>query len=269
MTASASIAAAPAAGLPRRVAIRGRGRAGRALARALAGARIPVAWIPRGAARPPGRPEDLIVLAVPDDAIAAESERLAALGWRCRVAMHLSGALPAEAAAAWRRTGSAVVSFHPLGSFAGHRSDNAAGHAVAIEGDRRGTAAARRLARAIGARPWSIPADRKALYHAAATAAAGGTAALIAQAASAARAAGMPARLAASAFASLAGEAARNVGRNGFPAGLTGPLARGDSGTLALHRRALAGRPGLEHLYRALAAAASDALGRGPRRRKR
>jgi len=179
--------------------------------------------------------------------------------------MHLSGALPAEAAAAWRKTGASVVSFHPLGSFAGHPAETAAGHAIAIEGDRRGAASASRLARAIGARPWRIAPDRKALYHAAAAAAAGGTAAVVAQAARAARAAGMPPEIAVRAFASLAEEAARNVRRRGFPAGLTGPLARGDSGTLRLHRRALAGRPALAALYRALAAAARDALGRAPR----
>jgi predicted short-subunit dehydrogenase-like oxidoreductase (DUF2520 family) len=269
MVARARIGAADAAGLPRRVAIRGKGRAGRALARALAAAEIPVVWIPRAGGRSPKRPEDLVVLAVPDDRIAAESERLAARGWRSRVVMHLSGALPAEAAAAWRRTGASVVSFHPLGSFAGDRAETAAGHAVAIEGDRRGAAEASRLARAIGARPWRIPAGRKALYHAAAAAAAGGTAAVVAQAARAAEAAGMPPEMAARAFASLAEEAARNVRRHGFPAGLTGPLARGDSGTLQLHRRALAGRPALGALYRALAAAARDALGRPPRRAPR
>jgi len=265
MVARARIGAADAAGLPRRVAIRGKGRAGRALARALAAAGIPVVWIPRRGGRPPRRPEDLVVLAVPDDRIAAESERLSDRGWRARIVMHLSGALPAEAAAAWRRTGASVVSFHPLGSFAGNGAETAAGHAVAVEGDRRGTAAASRLARAIGARPWRIAPERKALYHAAAAAAAGGTAAVVAQAAQAAQAAGMPAAIATRAFASLAEEAARNVRQRGFRAGLTGPLARGDSGTLALHRRALAGRPALSALYRALAAAAGDALGRAPR----
>jgi predicted short-subunit dehydrogenase-like oxidoreductase (DUF2520 family) len=266
MVANTSIGAA---GLPRRVAIRGRGRAGKALARGLAARGISVAWIPRGRRRAPARAEDVVVMAVPDDAIAAESERLVAAGWRARIALHLSGALPADAAGAWRRSGAAVASFHPLGSFAGDRGETAAGHAVAIEGDRLAVAAARRLARAIGARPWQIDSGRKALYHAAATAVAGGTATLVAQAARAAEAAGMPAAEATRVFARLAEEAARNVRRRGFPAGLTGPLARGDSGTLALHREALAGRPELAELYRALAAAAREGLGGAARRRKK
>ena len=246
----------PAAGF--RVAIRGRGRAGRALARALAAARVPVAWISRASGT---RPEafDLLVLAVPDDAIEEESARLVRAGARARCAMHLSGALPSEALRRWRKTGAAVVSFHPLRSFAGAPGETAAGTDVAIEGDPAGIAAAERLARSIGARPWRIAAADKPLYHAAAAAAAGGTATLVALAAEAARRAGMPAGRALGAMARLSAEAARNVAARGYPAGLTGPLARGDEGTLRLHRRALAGSPLLAAAYRALAEAARKA----------
>jgi len=175
------------------VAIRGRGRAGKALARALAGAGIIVAWLSRKSRSTTPRPLDIVILAVPDDAIAAESERLVRAGYRARFAMHLSGALGAEALSAWRKTGGFVVSFHPLGSFSGKRGESATGRSIAIEGDPRAVATAERLARAIGARPWRINPAFKALYHAAATAAAGGTATLVAQAARAAEVAGMPA----------------------------------------------------------------------------
>jgi len=255
--------------LPQRVGIRGKGRAGRALARALTGVGIPVSWLPRRSRGSGRREYDIIVIAVPDDAIAAESERLVAAGFRARTVMHLSGAVPAHAAAAWRKTGAALVSFHPLGSFAGTAEETASGHAVAIEGDARGVATARRLAHAIGGHPWRIAAERKALYHAAATAVAGGTATLVAHAARAAGSAGMPAREAVRAFAALAEEAARNVRRLGFPAGLTGPLARGDAGTLDLHRRALAASPELAAVYRALARAARKAILQAPGRRRR
>ncbi len=251
-----------------RVAIRGRGRAGRALHRALAGAAIRVSWVPRRSARPASF--DVLVLAVPDDAIAAESDRLLRAGARARCAMHLSGALPAGILAGWRRTGGAAVSFHPLRSFAGARGETAAGVDVAIEGDARGLAIARRIAGRIGARAWPVATAAKPLYHAAAAAAAGGTAILVALAAEAAVRAGMPPRRAIPAMAALASEAARNVGARGFPRGLTGPLARGDEGTLRLHRRALSPLPDLAAVSAALAAGAA-ALGRrrkGVRRRK-
>jgi len=252
-------AAPPKRPAPLRVAIRGRGRAGRALARALAAAGIPVSFVPRRAGRTASF--DVLVLAVPDDAIAAESDRLLRAGARARCAMHLSGALPAGILAGWRRTGSAAVSFHPLRSFAGARGETAAGAVVAIEGDARGVAIARRLAGRIGARAWLVAAAAKPLYHAAAAAAAGGTAILVALAAEAARRAGMPSRTAIPAMAALASEAARNVGARGFPRGLTGPLARGDEGTLRLHRRALAPLADLAAVHEALAAGAAG-LGR-------
>jgi len=249
--------------LPRRIGIRGRGRAGRALARALSAAGASPVWISRAWKRSPSRPFDVIFLAVPDDAIAAESRRLVGQGTRARCVLHLSGALPAAPAlAAWKARGSAIASFHPLGSFSGRPSDSAGGRTVAIEGDPAGRAAAFRIARAIGGRPWRVAAAAKPIYHAAATAAAGGTATLVAKAARAAERAGMPARDALPAFARLAGEAVDNVARAGFPAGLTGPLARGDAGTLRLHRRALAGKGGLADAYAALARAARTAIRR-------
>ncbi|HET9795353.1 MAG TPA: DUF2520 domain-containing protein, partial [Thermoanaerobaculia bacterium] len=168
-----------------RVAIRGRGRAGRALARALSAAGVPVRWVPR---RPRPATYDVLVLAVPDDAIARESVRLLRSGVRAGCAMHLSGALAADALREWRKTGAVVVSFHPLRSFAGRSGETAAGADVAIEGDASGVALAGRLARRIGARPWRIAPEAKPLSHAAAAAAAGGTATLAALAAEAARA---------------------------------------------------------------------------------
>ena len=237
-----------------RVAIRGRGRAGAALARSLRAAGATVAWLPRRGA--PRGPFDLVVLAVPDDAIAEESARLRRAGVGTRCVMHLSGALPSSLLRNWQRTGAAVVSFHPLRSFAGRRGETVSGADVAIEGTPAGVAAAERLARRVGARPWRIAAGDKPLYHAAAAAAAGGSATLLALAAAAARAAGMPARRALAAMAALSREAAGNVAARGFPAGLTGPLARGDAGTLRLHRRALRRAPALAAAYRVLAAAA-------------
>jgi predicted short-subunit dehydrogenase-like oxidoreductase (DUF2520 family) len=243
-----------------RVGIRGRGRAGTALARALVPAGADVAWIPGRSTRPGAF--DLLVLAVPDDMIEAESKRLVRAGVRARCAIHLSGALPSEALRAWSRTGAATVSFHPLRSFAGRPGETVAGADVAIEGDPRGIAAARGLARRIGARPWRIGARDKPLYHAAATAAAGGSATLVALAAEAARAAGMPPGRALAAMAALSEEAVENVVSRGFAEGLTGPLARGDAGTLRLHRRALRRVPALAGAYRALAEAARGRRGK-------
>src|SRR5512135_151459 len=91
--------AKPASARRLRVGILGLGRAGRALRNSLRAAGHSVAGLHRGAA-PPREKLDLLVLAVPDDAIRRESGRLARGGARCRVAMHLSGALDSSSLAA-------------------------------------------------------------------------------------------------------------------------------------------------------------------------
>jgi predicted short-subunit dehydrogenase-like oxidoreductase (DUF2520 family) len=49
-----------------------------------------------------------------------------------------------------------------------------------------------------------------------------------------------------------------NVAATGAPAALTGPVRRGDAGTVALHLEALAFAPLADAAYRALARAALD-----------
>jgi predicted short-subunit dehydrogenase-like oxidoreductase (DUF2520 family) len=61
---------------------------------------------------------DILVLAVPDDAIAAVASALAGRV-RCRTAFHLSGALPASVLEALRESGAALGALHPLRVFTG------------------------------------------------------------------------------------------------------------------------------------------------------
>jgi predicted short-subunit dehydrogenase-like oxidoreductase (DUF2520 family) len=235
------------------VAILGRGRAGRALARSLRAAGIHVVFLPRRGIGPlRTRPVDLLVLAVPDHAIRSQARRLAKGGARCALAFHLSGALDASVLEPLARRGAATASFHPLRSFSGRPGEGFEGCAVAVEGDPKATRAARALARRLGAWAWPIHPGHKPLYHAAAALAAGGTATLTELAAGLARRAGMPADRATRAMADLAATAQQNLARRGFRDGLTGPVARGDRSTIALHRRALSIDPGAARLHKLL-----------------
>jgi predicted short-subunit dehydrogenase-like oxidoreductase (DUF2520 family) len=56
----------------------------------------------------------------------------------------------------------------------------------------------------------------------------------------------------------LLASAAANVASGDAAAALTGPVARGDAPTVAMHRRALAGRPKVLAAYDALSRAAID-----------
>ena len=203
---------------------------------------------------------DLIVVAVPDRLIRREAAQLARAGYRASLAIHLSGALGAEELRPLLDASTPAASFHPLRSFSGRPAESFAGCVVAVEGGRPAVRLARRLARRIAARPWTIDSESKALYHAAAAVAAGGTATLVALAAEAALRAGMPRSLARDSLSRLSKEAAENVRRLGFRRGLTGPLARGDEATLRLHRKAIRKSDRLAAVYEALLAAARNAL---------
>lgn len=203
---------------------------------------------------------DLLVVAVPDRLIQREARRLSRAGFRGSLAIHLSGALGADALQALFDTGTPTASFHPLRSFSGRKTETFAGCVVALEGSEPALRLGRLLALRIGARAWKIDSRKKALYHAAAAVAAGGTATLLALSSEAAAGAGMPPALARASLARLSQEAAENVRRLGFRRGLTGPLARGDKATLDLHRKALRESSLLAKVYETLLAAARTTL---------
>ncbi len=195
---------------------------------------------------------DLLVLAVPDDRIAAVAEDLAGRT-RCRLAFHLSGALTASALAPLARRGARLASLHPLRAFIGDPREGWRGALVAIEGDRVAVGAGERLSRALGATGYRIRSESKPLYHAAAALAAGGTMALLSVAVRAAVDAGLPEKQARSALARLASEAAAATASRPFADAFTGPVARRDVETIRAHCRAAAGRGDFLGLYERLA----------------
>jgi predicted short-subunit dehydrogenase-like oxidoreductase (DUF2520 family) len=170
--------------------------------------------------------------------------------------VHLAGAVPSAALAPLRAEGARTASLHPLQTFAseargGSGSAPLRGVWWFHEGDARRECAA--LVRRLGGRLRSIDPGRKALYHAAAVAASNYLVAVEDLAARMAVAAGLPPGDALRALLPLVKGTVRNLERQGLPAALTGPVARGDAATVARHRRALrAVDPALEAAYEAL-----------------
>jgi predicted short-subunit dehydrogenase-like oxidoreductase (DUF2520 family) len=247
----------------------GPGRAGRALLRSWAAAGGRVAQVivrtPEKAATarfggaavralPDGRFDatEILVLAVPDDAIAACAEALAGK-LACRFAYHLSGALGADALDPLRRAGASVASLHPLRPFTGAEGEGWRDALVAVEGDADAAERGEAIAGALHARPYRLSAEGKPLYHAAASLAAGGTVAVLSLAVRACVAAGIPESVAREALAGLAVEATAAAVRLPFEQALTGAVARRDVGTVRVHARSLAGVPDALALYRSLA----------------
>lgn len=119
---------------------------------------------------PPG-PGTVVILAVPDDSIAAVAESLAGLGkpGPGAAGLHLSGARPSRILEPLARVGYAVGSLHPLQAVAS-REEGAAklrGSYFAFEGEPGAREAAVAVVRAAQGSLLELEAGSKELYHAA------------------------------------------------------------------------------------------------------
>jgi predicted short-subunit dehydrogenase-like oxidoreductase (DUF2520 family) len=262
-----------AAGEPPVVGIVGAGAVGTALGVALARAGWPVTAV---ASRDPARRQrfrglvggargfaeasalleevELIILAVPDDAIAplAGSLRL----YSGQAMIHTSGALGAEVLTPAMAAGTQVGAFHPLVAFADTERAVAAlrGATVAIEGDDDLAALLATMAEAVGATAVRLAPGTKTAYHAAAVLAAGGFVALLDAIAELGRVAGLDEAGSLAIYGPLVEQTLGNARALGIRAALTGPITRGDRGTLDAHLAALREHaPGVLDLYRAAA----------------
>jgi predicted short-subunit dehydrogenase-like oxidoreductase (DUF2520 family) len=255
------------------VGIVGAGAVGRALGLALRRAGWPVSAV---ASRDPGRREafqhlvpgvrafaeataivdeaELIILCVPDDAIAGLAAGLRLYSGQAIV--HTSGVLGAEVLAPALAAGSQAGGFHPLVAFAETERAVAAlqGATVAIEGDDQLAALLGEMAEDLGAVPVRLLPGTKPAYHAAAVLAAGGFVALLDAIAELGRVAGLDEAGSLAVYGRLVEQTLANARALGIRAALTGPMTRGDVGTLAAHLAALrAHAPAVLELYRAAA----------------
>jgi predicted short-subunit dehydrogenase-like oxidoreductase (DUF2520 family) len=221
----------------------------------------PPAWL---------REMDVLLLAVPDDAISELAAALAAHG-RTRagqVVLHLSGALGRDALQALAASGAALGSLHPLQTLTDPAAapERLRGAVAAVEGEPQAVEVASGLARDVGLVPVPIPSDQKPRYHAAAVFASNFLVALAGVAQRLFVEAGLPDEVARTGLAALMAGALENL-RAGGPAGaLTGPVARGDVETIRRHLEVL--RKADADLYRALSRAALDLARLDPERRR-
>jgi predicted short-subunit dehydrogenase-like oxidoreductase (DUF2520 family) len=201
---------------------------------------------------------DLVILSVPDRAIPAVAIQVAAGGAlrRGAVVAHCSGAFPAGVLAGVRAAGGWPGSIHPLQSFADVETavQTLPGSFFFLEGTQEAVDVLRGLVLSIDGRPVPIESAQKALYHAAACAASNFLVELVDYAARIMVLAGVPPDVAMPALLPLVFGTVKNLERVGIPAALTGPIARGDVGTVRGHLKALQNAPGdLVRLYVALA----------------
>lgn len=210
----------------------------------------------RGFAEPNGLLEEveLVILAVPDDAIASVASSIRLYSGQALV--HTSGALGAEVLLPAMAAGTQAGTFHPLVAFADTERAVAAlrGATVAIEGDDELADLLARMAEAIGAQAVRLVPGSKAAYHAAAVLAAGGFVALLDAIAELGSVAGLDEAGSLAIYGPLIEQTLGNARALGIRAALTGPITRGDGGTLDAHLAALhAYAPRVLPLYRAAA----------------
>ncbi|MFL5778064.1 MAG: Rossmann-like and DUF2520 domain-containing protein [Chloroflexota bacterium] len=197
---------------------------------------------------------ELVILAVPDDALASVARGIRLYGGQALV--HTSGAVGADVLAPAMAAGTQIGSFHPLVAFADTERAVAAlrGATVAIEGDDQLASLLGDMAGAIGASPVRLAPGTKAAYHAAAVLAAGGFVALLDAIAELGRVAGLEEAGSLAIYGPLIEGTLGNARSLGIRAALTGPITRGDVGTVRAHVAALeAHAPGVMPLYRAAA----------------
>ncbi|MEO8274161.1 MAG: DUF2520 domain-containing protein [Chloroflexota bacterium] len=183
---------------------------------------------------------ELIILAVPDDAIERLAGELRLYGGQALV--HTSGVLGAEVLEPARAAGTQIGAFHPLVAFADTERAIAAFHGatIAVEGDDQLIAHLADMAEALGATAVRLLPGSKAAYHAAAVLAAGGFVALLDAIGELGRAAGLDEQGSLAVYGGLIEQTLGNARALGIRAALTGPMTRGDVGTLARHLDALA-----------------------------
>lgn len=262
---------------PERVAVVGPGRVGRSLAAALSEAGRPVTVRGRASQPPPslaslpgvayrqgapsasaGPPAPTVVFCVPDDVLSevagawAGSAALPAGETASpeAVALHTSGVHAADALSAMRDSGWEVAAWHPLTALAEPRADAFRGVPFGVEGDGAAVERARELTRTVGGRPLRLEAGAHPRYHASAVFASNFLVACLSVAtrelSAATGGAGSLEDL-----LPLARAAVDNLAGEGLAAGATGPLTRGDAGTVRRHLEALP--EASAELYRGLA----------------
>ncbi|SES06106.1 Rossmann-like and DUF2520 domain-containing protein [Actinokineospora terrae] len=201
---------------------------------------------------------DLVLLAIPDDALPGMVRGLAAAGALRpgQIVVHTCGAHGVEVLEPAVEQGALGLALHPVMTFTGRAEDlqrivACSFGVTAADDDEVAWNVAEALVVEMGAEPVRVPAAARPLYHTALAHGANHLVTLVGECVDLLRDAGVatPQRL----LAPLLSAALDNALRHGDRA-LTGPVARGDAGTVVRHVRVLAEQaPHMLPAYRALA----------------
>jgi predicted short-subunit dehydrogenase-like oxidoreductase (DUF2520 family) len=196
---------------------------------------------------------ELVFITTPDDAIAPVASQIQ---WhKGQSVVHCSGADSTDILEPARKSGAYVGVFHPLQTFASVRQaiENTPGSTFVLEAEEPLLTTLKDMATALGGYWIELKAGDKVVYHASAVIACNYLVTLVKLAADLWQTFGIPRHQAIWALLPLIRGTVHNIDTVGIPQCLTGPIARGDTGTIKKHLDALQkAAPGLLSTYREL-----------------
>ena len=196
---------------------------------------------------------DLVFITTPDDAIAPVALQIR---WhKGQSVVHCSGAASTDILEPARKLGAQVGSFHPLQTFASVEQaiNNIPGSTFAIEAEVPLLNTLKEMATTLDGNWIELKGSDKVLYHASAVIACNYLVTLVKLATDLWQTFNIPTDKATRALMPLLRGTIHNLDTVGLPQCLTGPIARGDIGTISKHLNALQkSAPGLLTAYREL-----------------
>ncbi|MFC2035718.1 Rossmann-like and DUF2520 domain-containing protein [Chloroflexota bacterium] len=182
---------------------------------------------------------ELIFITTPDDAIA---EVVSEVQWHPgQSVVHCSGTDSTDILLPAKKLGAQIGAFHPLQTFASVKQaiENIPGSTFAIEAEEPLLNTLKDMATVLEGQWIELEASDKVLYHASAVIACNYLVTLIKLATDLWQTFNVPLPTATQALLPLLRGTLRNVDTIGIPQCLTGPIARGDTGTINKHLNAL------------------------------
>lgn len=182
---------------------------------------------------------ELIFITTPDDAIASVASEIK---WHTgQSVVHCSGADSTDILESAKRLGAQVGVFHPLQTFASVRQaiENMPGSTFAVEAEEPLLNTLKDMANALDGHWVELKAGDKVIYHAAAVIACNYLVTLVKLATDLWQTFNVSPHQATQALLPLLRGTIHNIDAVGIPQCLTGPIARGDTGTIKKHLNAL------------------------------
>jgi len=196
---------------------------------------------------------ELVFITTPDDAIAKVA---AEVRWHNgHSVVHCSGADSVDILEPARKAGAMVGCFHPLQTFAEVKQavENIPGSTFAIEAEEPLLTTLKKMAEDLGGNWIMLEAGDNAAYHAAAVFACNYLVTLVKMSADLWQTFSIPTDQAIKALMPLIRGTLHNIETIGIPGCLTGPIARGDAGTVSKHLKTISEKtPDLLSSYKEL-----------------